>query len=143
MTAVACALKLLGYKSYTESALRKKLLEKEFAEAEILDAIERIKGMGYIDDAAFAESFVRGHQNVGQFVLERKLRDKGVDAETASQACENLDPAEQIASWLKRRFAAKDLSDPKEKRRVVAFLQRKGFSFAAISRALSIDSQYE
>jgi regulatory protein len=98
--------------------------------------------LGFLNDDEWTASFVRGQSNrkVGPRAIAQKLASKGVRGEKLEQALENSwNPSEQkalITSLLKSRYAKKNLSDFKERQKVIASLMRKGFDFSAIMGCL-------
>ena len=50
---------LLENSDRTEYQLRQKLLESEYPEDLVVDAIDYVKGYHYVDDARFADCYVR------------------------------------------------------------------------------------
>jgi regulatory protein len=98
-------------------------------------ALDRFTELGYIDDAAFARSWVDSRQRtrgLAAAALRRELRDKGIEAETIDAVL--LECVDGDAE----RVAAGDLVDKKLRsmrgvdrdtatRRLVSMLARKGY----------------
>ncbi|MBQ8954922.1 MAG: RecX family transcriptional regulator, partial [Clostridia bacterium] len=100
----------------TSSGLKTALMRKGYL-APVAEAVcERLTENRLIDDKRFAERFVELRQDgaVGRYALKRRLRAKGVDEETASEALEQLDDdsqleaAVELARRLARRYAGED-----------------------------------
>lgn len=137
--AASAALRLLRYRPRSEHELRERLLSKEHEPRAVDEALERIRIWGLIDDADFASEWVRGRRRRrgrSRGALERELREKGV-AEThiagAVAGIEESDDRKQAAELVRGRLARKpaaigpgaDIQG--EKRRLVAFLARRGY----------------
>jgi regulatory protein len=94
--------------------------------------------LGVIDDEAWVASFVRSQsKRCGLRIIQQKLRAKGISADTSSFAGDS--PAaenEAILHLLNTRYRKKDLSQTKEKQKVIASLMRKGFAYQQIIAAL-------
>ncbi len=128
------AVKILSIKDRTEKELRDKLREKKYPEDEIDGAVEDMKGYGYIDDARYAARFaadgfnLRGH---GSARIKTDLIKKGVSRDIVDSVLEQnqTDPRERIREVLKVRFSSADLSNPKERNRILGFFSRRGYSY--------------
>ena len=114
--------------------LSKYLLDKEFDPALIEQVLDRIASMGYIDDAAYAQEWVRSrHRSRGlaPSVLKRELISKNVDLEVIEAALEQLTPddtdvrAYELAAKKYRSLMSVDHAVAV--RRIASLLQRKGY----------------
>lgn len=135
------ALHLLERMERTEQQLRQKLTEGGYPPDLVDDAIAYVKSYHYIDDARYAESYVRLHgdaKSVGKLRLE--LRAKGIDAEIAEQAlagCEETrDERALIRELMEKRHYDAACADQTQQRRMYAYLLRRGFQSADICREL-------
>lgn len=139
----------LAQKNHCSHELQKKLKEclvpKSIADA----MIEECENLGYINDEDWLKSFIRGAKTkkVGPAFIMQKLMMKGFDKETAAAALkeEDLprDRIERIKKLLQTRYRSRDLTDYKEKQKVIASLARKGFSFEDIKNALSLGHDHD
>ncbi|MGI5837145.1 MAG: regulatory protein RecX [Chloroflexota bacterium] len=76
------ALTLLSYRPRSVFELRSRLLRKGFESGHIEDALERLKRMGVVDDADFAQFWVENrqrHRPRGGRLLQAELRAKGIE----------------------------------------------------------------
>jgi regulatory protein len=82
------ALRILNYRFNSEAELRRKLVRKKYAEAEIDDAIAKLREEKWLDDERFAGAFVRARtsKRIGPGRIRRELSAAGVDRETAAHA---------------------------------------------------------
>lgn len=137
--AANAALRLLRYRPRSEHELRERLLDKEYAAEAVDEALGRVRAWGLVDDADFAEEWVRGRRRRrgrSRGALERELRDKGVAEAHIARAVGEIDEsddrrqaAELVRGRLDRRPRAA-LSGPDvqgERRRLIAFLARRGY----------------
>jgi regulatory protein len=120
------------------------LLQKGFDVTLVKRVIEELLSSGLLDDAAFAQSWVRNRQQSkprGKSLLRHELRQKGVARETTEAALEALTPEQEgeVARMLAaRRWEREAKVDPAlRKRRVIGFLQRRGYSWETIRDALA------
>ena len=144
-TAFDCCLRVLTLRDHSEGELRRKLSGKGYAEQEIEESILRVKDLGYLDDLRFARSFASSALRNGKGFgprLKLELSRRGVAGSIVNQVLEELageySERELLAQLVERRYPGFDAAtaSDKEKRRVVGYLQRKGFSLAAIFREL-------
>lgn len=137
------ALNLLTVMDRTEAQLRQKLLQKDYPESIVEQAIEYVKSFGYIDDEKYAVRFVENRRTTkSKQELRASLYQKGIAVEYIDAALEEAYSREDewnairaIAS--KRKFSAAD-SDETEKKKLISYLARKGFKYEDIRKALEV-----
>jgi regulatory protein len=126
----------LARRDFASAELRSRLLAKGFAPAAVELAIARAGDLGYLDDVRYAERLSRALVASGRAVgprLALELRRRGLPDElvAAATAATRADGGEATAlrDLIARRFPGFDFSgaDAKSQRRVVNFLQRRGF----------------
>jgi regulatory protein len=140
------ALRILTRRDYSRFELQKRLADKGFDTEKIDATIRRCLELGYLDDARYAKnratSLMRQGRAVGNRILV-DLKQRGVSAETAHRA---LDEARKecsedqlLATLLEKRFPDFNYNSApaKERRRVVHFLQRRGFAISRIMDQLT------
>ena len=140
------ALRLLSSRDYSQAELRRRLLDKGFDPTRIDAALQRCLELGYLDDARYALNRATSQMTQGRAVGPRiilDLKQRGISEELA---CEALDKAREacneeqlLASLLQRRFPDFNYNSApaKERRRVVHFLQRRGFNIGQIMDQLT------
>lgn len=129
----------LAYSAKTRGQLRKKLQAEGF-EAELIEPLlDKFEAAKLIDDAEYAETFVRQKsrtKKLSRAALRRELAERGVCGEEAENALaqrtdeqEREDAAELVRKKLRPGM---DLSDRAEKdrvtRRLLGMLARRGYS---------------
>lgn len=130
----------------TEAELRRSMKMRvepgERGEAAIAAAIARLKEHGYLDDAAFAETYARLRQQnekLGQRRVRQNLQQKGVDAKLIADTLEARyagTSEEALArQYLDRKRVPKPES-PKDAARVMRRLVNAGFSTGVIYKIL-------
>ena len=132
------ALYLLGLRDYACKELEQKLYS-EADPATAAAVVERLRQVGLLDDERYAARVARSLSEVKHYPrrrIEQELRHRGIDPLTAQTAVEGLESEdfEQALALLERKYYNK-LNDPDSRRRVVAALARRGFSYGAIRRA--------
>ncbi len=136
------ALHYIGYKMRTETEVRKKLQEKEFTQEIIERVLEFLIAYHYVDDIQYCKSYItqRLHCNPkGSYVLKRELKQKGIQESIICKTLEQMDIDEfgDAVRLLEKKCARFDTIDEKEKKRLFAFLQRRGYSYDIIKEAFS------
>lgn len=135
---------LLKSRAYTESQLRRKLEEGLYPEESIDAAIQYVKSYHYVDDARFARDYiVNQKEKKSRRVIEMDLAAKGVSRELVEEAFSEIEedgdgPDEEKLAlmWLSRRRFDPATADFSEKRRMAAFLYRKGIGGETVRRAV-------
>ena len=143
-TAMDAALNLLARRDHSSAELSRKLVARGFAVEEIEAVISRLHALAYLDDRRYAEQWAARAVREGKAVgarLRLELRRRGIPpeiVEAAMAAGEELDERGAVRELLLRRFAGFDpaTATQKEKRRLVGWFQRRGFSLSTIFDAL-------
>jgi regulatory protein len=139
------ALNLLSFRPRTAVELQRRLREKGFDPEIASDCIAELTDRGLIDDASFAQSFIRDRIRFrprGAQRLLQELRTKGVDWETARATVSEVWEKEEVSEMdLARQAAAKwypraGESQLRARRRLYNFLARRGFSADAVRQVV-------
>ena len=141
--ALACAIRVLARRDHSVAELERKLHGKGVSAGVIADLIVRLGKSGYLDDRRFAErwaeSAVRNGRGYGPR-LRLELARRGVSREIIADVLSGIAAAygeeETLAALMTRRFTGFDptSASDRDRRRVAAYLQRRGFSAAVIFR---------
>jgi regulatory protein len=137
--ALDTGLRLLARRAHSRVELLLKLTRRGYEGAAIRAALGRLQELGYLDDQAFAHSFVRRRGSVrGPRALSAELAARGVDRAEVDTALADFEEAEQVASATRiaeRLYARKP---PQSHREILdeigTKLVRRGFS-VAVARA--------
>ena len=134
--------KLLAARQRSVEELRERLLEGRGATAAIVEeAIERLRGYSYLDDAQFAQSYasLRIQQRpIGRQRLQRDLWLKKIDKQTADAALDLVFEQTPEEDLIDRAIAKRVRLRGKPKNRAEAkklfdHLLRQGFAFELVS----------
>ena len=134
------ALRLLTVSDRTEFQLREKLREGGFPPEAIDDAVEYVRSYHYIDDCRYAEAFIRSRKDEKSlFELRMELRKRGVGEDLADEVLREaeLDERSVISRLFEKKYASKDLSDPKIFERAFRYFGSRGFSYEDIKAAVT------
>jgi regulatory protein len=128
-------LRLLTARPRTRVELAQALARKGVEEDVASKVLDRLDEVGLIDDAAFAEVWVRSRHNfqgLSRRALAMELRRKGVADESAEEALATVDSEaeEERARQLvrKRMRALSDADESAKIRKLVGMLARKGYA---------------
>ena len=138
------ATRLLGMRMQSERELRTKLGRKDYGAGAIDAVIENLKRLNYVDDAKFAASRAADQANVkkhGKVRAVQELMKSGVArplAEKATAAAyQDVDPRAAALELANKRVPGlRRLDAETAKRRLVGFLQRRGFDFETVQYAV-------
>jgi regulatory protein len=131
------ALRALARRAHARLDLQRRLVRKQHPPAAVDAALERLTARGLLDDGRFAEQYaaLRATRGRGPARLLRDLLAQGVERRTAEQAVrraleeEGIDPGlEARAVAVKRARQLAGLPVPVRKRRLLAFLMRRGYA---------------
>jgi regulatory protein len=128
-------LRLLTVRPRTRAELRQALLRKEIEEDVADQVLSRLDEVGLVDDAAFAELWVRSrhtYQGMGRRALATELRRKGVDDSVAAEAVATVDTdaeEERARELVRKRLRSLTGADEAARiRKLVGMLARRGYS---------------
>lgn len=134
------ALRLLAARPRSGQEIQQRLRQRGF-DAETADReVRRLRMAGLTDDAQFADAWVESRQRQAPRsarALTAELRAKGIDRDIAGDATADVDD-EAAAVALARSRAARmtGVDEEARTRRIAGLLQRRGFSYGVIERAL-------
>lgn len=140
--ATEAALHFLSYRARSEQEVRDRLKRGDFSLEAIEPTITRLHEWRYLDDADFARRWVENRSRQrprGGRLLQQELRNKGIDAETSREviAEAGLDEVAAATELARKRLATAGDDDPAAvKRRVSAYLARRGYGFETVRAAL-------
>jgi regulatory protein len=132
--AVDRAVHFISYRPRSVQEVRRNLAEKGIAAEVIEAALARLSAMGYVDDTAFARFWLENRETfkpLSPVALRQELQQKGIARDVIDEVLSEVDAedaAYRAALAQVRRIRTHDRRE--FKRKLGAFLQRRGFSFA-------------
>ncbi|QQU89405.1 regulatory protein RecX [Corynebacterium glucuronolyticum] len=133
------ALTLLDSRMRSAHELTERLLQADFPRDVVTAVVEELKGSGLVDDALFAQEWVRvRHARRGKSVtvLDRELEHKGVSADIRAHALEQItreDEEAMVRALIEKKarsikaVPAERKERNKDLRRLVGVAARRGF----------------
>ncbi len=150
------SLRLLAHRARSEQEVRRRLAARSIPDRVVEDTISWLDERGYLDDRAFAESFVRDRLRFrprGRRALIQELRRRGVDESTAVTAIESVLAGDEVdeavlaleaaRAWARKngdllRASGRTAEDGhRARRRLYGHLVRRGFDPGAVSTAVA------
>ena len=134
------ALGLLVRREHSRRELKRKLTDRGAEPGQSEAAIDRLVELGYQDDDRFARALARTRAAAG-YGPQRIRAELGIHALTADQVAVALDACEtdwpsSACDLIARRYPGARLADPKQRRKAIEFLLRRGFDHASAYAAV-------
>jgi len=139
------ALNLLAFRARSARELQRRLLQKGVTAERADRVIVKLREAGLIDDADFARQLTRSKMSAGasRRRVHQELFKRGVPREVADEAVDQvaeedgLSDAESIERIARKKWRTLDgLDEPTRRRRLFAFLARRGFDSVDVSRVV-------
>ena len=139
------ALRWLTARELSEAQVRSRLAEKGYTDAAITPAVERLLQDRTLDDRRAATAVARTEARVrrhGPHRVMGKLVAMHIDRDLAKEIVRELFGEEDEETLLQKTLEIRlrgnpaRLNDPRERRRILAYLVRQGFSASAASAAI-------
>ncbi len=137
------AMDRLAMRSYPSAQLQKLLERNLISSNNIQKILLEFKKQGYLNDEEWIERFVKGQilRHNGPQMIIYKLMSKGISQKKAGEWIEKIlnddDAKKSIQHLLETKYKKRNLSDFKEKQKVIAALARKGFDLETIRSTLN------
>ena len=138
---------LLQSKDYTHRQLEDKLKQGDYPKEIIDEAIAYVESYGYVDDEKYVRNFIEYNSDKKSRIrIENDLMRKGIRRELIGKIFDELQESgmeiDEIAMiqnlLIKKNYNSQSATD-EERRKMYAFLSRKGFRSDVIGRALLLD----
>ena len=142
--AKAHAFQFLSYRDRSHWELAQYLKKKEYSHPAIQQTLDYLTELNYINDQRFAlqwSQFKINKNKIGRSRLHMELSSKGIDRaiiEKTLNAIYEDNPEKDLAEQCARKkwVSLKGTQKEKKKRRLVQFMQRRGFSSDIIYQSL-------
>jgi regulatory protein len=137
------ALRLLLNGTYTKEQMIQALENGGFCDYVVNETLENLEQLGHIKDEKYAKNWVNNRRRTrptSKMAMRRELTSQGVDKSTAERVLAEIDDADEAALALqlarKQANRYKSLAPHVVKRRLHAFLIRRGFDHATIGQVM-------
>jgi regulatory protein len=142
------ALNMLALRARSSRELRRQLVRKGEPSDQVDAAIARLHAAGFLDDGAFARQFARSKAvgaGMSRLRIQQELGRRGVAREIGEGAIadvfeeEQLDEGAVVAQAARKKLRSlKNLDAETRRRRLYAFLARRGYDLDDIRRAIQL-----
>ena len=132
------ALRFLSNRPRSEWEVRQNLQKADYGAVTADRVVERLRGVGLIDDAAFARYWIDNRAQFrpkGEVALRQELRRKGVEREVIDAALAETAHREDNAALraaLAKADQYRNLSQPEFSRKLGGHLARRGFDYETV-----------
>ena len=135
---------LLKSRDYTKQGLREKLARECYTEEIIERAVAYVVSFGYVDDLRYAKAYINyAGKSKSRKQIEFDLMKKGVAKEDIVTAFEELNEMDELESeevlmqalLVKKHYKSEEAT-LEERRKMIGFLYRKGFSLDKIYKVV-------
>lgn len=131
---------LLNRRMYSSGEIRDRLFRKGFSETSIQFAIQKLLKNDYLNDEEFATVFVREKLRLKQwgfFRIKMELKKRWITDEIIEKIFSDIEDlkgieTENLSNLISKSARKYDLTDVKEKQRIINWLQRRGYSINLI-----------
>jgi regulatory protein len=137
------ALRLLLNGTYTKEQMIQALENGGFCDYVVNETLENLEQLGHIKDEKYAKNWVNNRRRTrptSKMAMRRELTSQGVDKSTAERVLAEIDDADEAALALqlarKQANRYKSLAPHVVKRRLHAFLIRRGFDHETIGQVM-------
>jgi len=136
------ALRLFKFRPRSEAEFRAKLQERDYPAGFVNRLVDEFKEYGDIDDAAFARLWMQSRlKKYGFARVARELAVKGIEKEIVSrlgnELCVEIDERAVVQLIADRRLKLyRDLDQVKQRKRLMDYLLRRGFSPVVVNGVL-------
>ena len=138
------AINFLSYRPRSSAEIRRNLRKYEVPELCIEPTVERLAENGFVNDKDFAQTWVENRNTFrprGARALRAELRQKGISDEVIQSTLDEMVDEEKLVYLAGIKKARKLLRHEIEwqdfRKKLAAFLARRGFSYGVISPILS------
>ena len=139
---------LISLKDRTKKEIRLKLQEKFRNKSAILQAIEKLEELGYLNDLNYAISYIEG-RTYGKNRISYNLFQKGIDKVTVEKAYLTLDEEKEdnvddtkLEKLIEKNSKKININNEREEKKIkeeqklIQYLARQGFSLDKIFKKL-------
>lgn len=137
------ALYLLEYRSHSKKELAEKIARTAASKEAAQAAADRMEELGLVDDEAYARELARvlfTRKRYGKMRVKQELRQKGIANELIEELLSEYGGEDEALENLQEILARKYpdwREDERTRRRAFAGLQRLGYSYELIRRAMA------
>lgn len=132
------AAKQLSYRDLSKASLIEKLIAKGHSEDAAEYAVAYLEDKNFLDDTIYAQMLLKSYARKGYGTrrIKQELKKRGISNDDAAEIYSEYETDYSVLHSLLDKKLKGDVSDKKEIQKSIAFLQRRGFSWSEIKKAL-------
>ena len=132
------AAKQLSYRDLSKANLIEKLIAKGHSEDAAEYAAAYLEDKKFLDDTRYAQMLLKSYARKGYGTrrIKQELKKRGISNDDADEVYSEYETDYSVLHSLLDKKLKGDISDKKEIQKAIAFLQRRGFSWSEIKKAL-------
>lgn len=138
------ALSFLSYQMRSEHEVHQKLLKEEFGEAVIMESIQKLTRLGFLNDESYMQALASTKKRTskkGPKAIVQDLKQKGIDPKLQQKMLDSFPEAEQLKMALelaeKKIRSERGKTPSQVKQKIQEFLMRKGYDFSIVKQVIS------
>ncbi|UCG31303.1 MAG: RecX family transcriptional regulator [candidate division WOR-3 bacterium] len=134
------AFRLLHYRNRAIKELKDRLLKIGFDQSLVEEVIDEMVQDRTLDDENFTEAFIADYTKLrtkGNIFIRRELTRKGVASDVIERVIRNRDEKGIVAEYLRAKLSHLDISQPKDRQKVLRRLLTRGFTPSVVYDALN------
>jgi len=141
LSAKSVAVRLLSRREHSTHEIRAKLLQRDFDEAEVEQALVELQQGDWLSDERYAEAYIRMRQQkgFGPIRIANELNERGVKesiVETYLYASEE-NWRQTLVKMYEKKYRNTAVEDYSEKAKRIRFMQYRGFALDMIYKEIS------
>jgi regulatory protein len=139
--ALELAVRLIAARSHSRHELKEKLEKRGFDSESITRTLERLDQLRLLDDRAYAGSCMTSmarRRPEGKLKSRARLKQKGLSDEIIDEAISGSDQAALCLSAAEKKMRILSGSPELKKKKLIAFLQYRGFDWETIQETVKI-----
>ncbi len=136
-----CAFWYINKRRYTKKELIEKIISRDYEKELAVEVADYLEELGYIDDRDYARRYIIDAVKLKKRGLKRIKTDlfvKGIPYDIVDSVVADfeINCDEALPQLVESKATGVDLSDEKQKNRLISFLLRRGFSYSDILREI-------
>jgi len=144
LSAKSVAVRLLSRREHSAYEIRDKLLQRDFDEAEVKQAIVELQQGDWLSDERYAEAYIRMRQQkgFGPIRITIELNERGVKESIIESYMYAGEESwrQTLLRQYEKKYKNKDVEDYNDKAKRIRFMQYRGFTLDMIYKEISFDN---
>jgi len=143
LSAKSVAVRLLSRREHSAYEIRDKLLQRDFDEAEVKQAIVELQQGDWLSDERYAEAYIRMRQQkgFGPIRITIELNERGVKESIIESYMYAGEESwrQTLLRQYEKKYKNKDVEDYNDKAKRIRFMQYRGFTLDMIYKEIFFD----